>query len=173
MERSQLRWFTHLTGLPRGRFLNEMFQARPGRRRPWGRYKMYWRDYISWLVFPRQTGGSGQVSLLRLLPLQTGNDNWPCTRASCTAYRAMLVTNAIWYLDESIQLSYMLLYIQILRHLIKHWKKWSSFRKTNAWFQLHLIKFILIQHIYRMWGPIKQTCPAESSILHFSVKTSP
>lgn len=105
MERSQLRWFTHLTGLPRGRFLNEMFQAWPGRRRPWGRYKMYWRDYVSWLVFPRQTGGSGQVSLLRLLPLQTGNDNWPCTWASCTAYRAILVTNAIWYLDESIQLS--------------------------------------------------------------------
>lgn len=58
-------------------------------------------------------------------------------------------------------------------HLIKHWKKKIFLYKTNAWFQLHLIQFILMQHIYCRLGPIKQTCPAESSILHFSVKTSP
>ena len=50
VERSQLRWFGHLVRMPPGRFPREVFQARPAGRRPRGRPRIRWRDYISTLA---------------------------------------------------------------------------------------------------------------------------
>ncbi len=47
VERSQLRWFGHLVRMPPGRLPREVFQARPAGRRPRGRPRSRWRDYIS------------------------------------------------------------------------------------------------------------------------------
>ena len=51
VERSQLRWFEHLLWMPPGRIHREVFQARPAGRRPWGRPRTRWRDYISTLAW--------------------------------------------------------------------------------------------------------------------------
>ena len=47
MERSQLRWFGHLMRMPQGRLPREVFLACPSGRRPMGRPRTKWRDYIS------------------------------------------------------------------------------------------------------------------------------
>jgi len=46
IERSQLRWFGHLIRMPPGCLPLEDFRARPIGRRPWGRHRTHWRDYI-------------------------------------------------------------------------------------------------------------------------------
>ena len=51
VERSQLRWFGHLTRMPPGRLPLEVFRARPTGRRPRGRPRTRWRDYISLLAW--------------------------------------------------------------------------------------------------------------------------
>ena len=53
IERSQLRWFGHLVRMPPGRIPREVFQARPAGRRPRGRPRTRWRDYISTLAWER------------------------------------------------------------------------------------------------------------------------
>ena len=53
VERSQLRWFGHLIRMPPGRLPLEVFQARPTGRRPRGRPRTRWRDYISRLAWER------------------------------------------------------------------------------------------------------------------------
>ena len=53
VERSQLRWFGHLVRMPPGRLPREVFQARPAGRRPRGRPRTRWRDYISNLAWER------------------------------------------------------------------------------------------------------------------------
>ncbi|KAJ7998063.1 hypothetical protein DPEC_G00218650 [Dallia pectoralis] len=53
IERSQLRWFGHLVRMPPGRLPREVFQARPAGRRPRGRPRTRWRDYISTLAWER------------------------------------------------------------------------------------------------------------------------
>uniref|UniRef100_A0AAQ4R3P6 Reverse transcriptase domain-containing protein n=1 Tax=Gasterosteus aculeatus aculeatus TaxID=481459 RepID=A0AAQ4R3P6_GASAC len=51
VERSQLRWFGHLVRMPPGRLPREVFQARPAGKRPRGRPRTRWRDYISALAW--------------------------------------------------------------------------------------------------------------------------
>ncbi|KAJ8012499.1 hypothetical protein DPEC_G00043460 [Dallia pectoralis] len=51
IERSQLRWFGHLVRMPPGRLPREVLQARPAGRRPRGRPRTRWRDYISTLAW--------------------------------------------------------------------------------------------------------------------------
>jgi len=51
VKRSQLRWFGHLIRMPPGRLPLEVFRARPNGRRPWGRHRTRWRDYISHLAW--------------------------------------------------------------------------------------------------------------------------
>ena len=51
IERSQLRWFGHLTRMPPGRLPLEVFRARPTGKRPRGRPRTRWRDYISLLAW--------------------------------------------------------------------------------------------------------------------------
>lgn len=53
VERSQLRWFGHLIRMPPGRLPLEVFRARPTGRRPRGRPRARWRDYISLLAWER------------------------------------------------------------------------------------------------------------------------
>uniref|UniRef100_A0A8D3C086 Reverse transcriptase domain-containing protein n=1 Tax=Scophthalmus maximus TaxID=52904 RepID=A0A8D3C086_SCOMX len=53
VERSQLRWFGHLVRMPPGRLPWEVFQARPAGKRPRGRPRTRWRDYISTLAWER------------------------------------------------------------------------------------------------------------------------
>ncbi|KAF7656129.1 hypothetical protein LDENG_00046000, partial [Lucifuga dentata] len=53
IERSQLRWFRHLIRTPPARLLREVFQARPTGKRPRGRPRTRWRDYISQLTWER------------------------------------------------------------------------------------------------------------------------
>ena len=53
IERSQLRWFGHLVRMPPDRLPKEVFQARPAGRRPRGRPRTRWRDYISTLAWER------------------------------------------------------------------------------------------------------------------------
>ncbi len=50
IERSQFMWFGHLIRMPPGRCPLEVFWARPTRR-PWGRPRTCWRDYISHLAW--------------------------------------------------------------------------------------------------------------------------
>ena len=79
VERSQLRWFGHLMRMPPGRLPREVFLARPTGRRPRGRPRTRWRDYISSLAWERlgipqselaDVAGEREVwgSLLKLLP---------------------------------------------------------------------------------------------------------
>uniref|UniRef100_A0A8C6LRX0 Reverse transcriptase domain-containing protein n=1 Tax=Nothobranchius furzeri TaxID=105023 RepID=A0A8C6LRX0_NOTFU len=47
IQRSQLRWLGHVVRMPPGRLPGEVFRARPTGRRPKGRPRTQWRDYIS------------------------------------------------------------------------------------------------------------------------------
>ncbi|KAK0154376.1 putative uncharacterized transposon-derived protein F52C9.6 [Merluccius polli] len=80
VERSQMRWLGHLVRMPPGRLPGEVFRARPTSRRPRGRPRTRWRDYVSRLAWeglgiPQEeldeVAGEREVwaSLLRLLPL--------------------------------------------------------------------------------------------------------
>ncbi|KAL7865252.1 hypothetical protein SRHO_G00104990 [Serrasalmus rhombeus] len=53
LERSQLRWFGHLVRMPPGRLSREVLQASPPGRRPRGRPRTCWRDYIAQLAWER------------------------------------------------------------------------------------------------------------------------
>ncbi|KAI3361733.1 hypothetical protein L3Q82_002088 [Scortum barcoo] len=54
IERSQLRWLGHLFRMPPGRLPREVFrQACPTGRRPRGRPRTRWRDYVSRLAWER------------------------------------------------------------------------------------------------------------------------
>ncbi|KAK7922378.1 hypothetical protein WMY93_009280 [Mugilogobius chulae] len=79
VERSQLRWLGHLFRMPPGRLPGEVFRASPTGRRPRGRPRTRWRDYVSRLAWERlgippeelaEVCGDREVwaSLLRLLP---------------------------------------------------------------------------------------------------------
>ena len=79
VERSQMRWLRHLVRMPPGRLPGEVFRARPTGRRPRGRRRTCWRDYVSRLAWeclgiPQEeldeVAGEREVwaSLLRLLP---------------------------------------------------------------------------------------------------------
>ncbi len=46
-----MRWFGHLVRKPPGRLPRGLFQARPARKRPRGRPRSRWRDYISALAW--------------------------------------------------------------------------------------------------------------------------
>lgn len=83
IERSQLRWFGHLVRMPSGRLPWEVFRACPTGRRPRGRPRTRWRDYIIRLTWERlgvpseelmEVAGERTVwaSLLRLLPPRPG-----------------------------------------------------------------------------------------------------
>ncbi|KAK0156417.1 Craniofacial development protein 2 [Merluccius polli] len=78
VERSQMRWLGHLVRMPPGRLPGEVFRARPTGRRPRGRPRTRWRDYVSRLAWeclgiPQEeldeVAGEREVwaSLLRLL----------------------------------------------------------------------------------------------------------
>jgi len=47
IERSQMRWLGHLVRMPPGRLPGEVFRAGPTWRRPQGRPRTHWRDYVS------------------------------------------------------------------------------------------------------------------------------
>ena len=81
IERSQMRWLGHLVRMPPGRLPGEVFRARPTGRRPRGRPRTRWRDYVSRLAWERlgvppeeleKVAGDRDVwvSLLKLLPLR-------------------------------------------------------------------------------------------------------
>ena len=53
IERSQMRWLGHLVRMPPGCLPVKVFQARPTGRRPRGRPRTRWRDYVSWLALER------------------------------------------------------------------------------------------------------------------------
>lgn len=53
LERSQLRWFGHLVRMPPERLPREVLEARPTGRRPRGRPRTRWRDYIDSLALER------------------------------------------------------------------------------------------------------------------------
>ncbi|XP_055016887.1 AP-5 complex subunit sigma-1 isoform X2 [Boleophthalmus pectinirostris] len=53
VERSQLRWLGHLFRMPPGRLPQEVFWACPTGRRPRGRPRTRWRDYVSRLAWER------------------------------------------------------------------------------------------------------------------------
>ncbi|KAK3542716.1 hypothetical protein QTP70_000099 [Hemibagrus guttatus] len=83
-ERGQLRWLGHLFRMPPGRLPGEVFWACPTGKRPQGRPRTRWRDYVSRLAWERlgfppdeleEVSGEREVwaSLLRLLPLRPGS----------------------------------------------------------------------------------------------------
>ncbi|KAK3540421.1 hypothetical protein QTP70_030962, partial [Hemibagrus guttatus] len=53
IERGQLRWLGHLFRMPPGRLPGEVFRACPTGKRPWGRPRTRWRDYVSRLAWER------------------------------------------------------------------------------------------------------------------------
>ncbi|TWW62282.1 hypothetical protein D4764_04G0009290 [Takifugu flavidus] len=76
VERSQMKW---LVRMPPGRLPGEVFRARPSGRRPSGRPRTCWRNYVSRLAWERlgmppdeleEVAGEREIwaSLLRLLP---------------------------------------------------------------------------------------------------------
>ncbi|KAI3352408.1 hypothetical protein L3Q82_005368 [Scortum barcoo] len=80
IERSQLRWLGHLAfRMPPGRLPREVFQACPTGRRPRGRPRTRWRDYVSRLAWerlgdpPGRAGGSVWVSVGGELLTSTGD----------------------------------------------------------------------------------------------------
>ena len=54
VERSQLRWFGHLIRMPPDRLVKRVFRECPIGRRPRGRPRMRWRDYIATLAEERR-----------------------------------------------------------------------------------------------------------------------
>ncbi|KAI3353065.1 hypothetical protein L3Q82_019630 [Scortum barcoo] len=84
IERSQLRWLGHLFRMPPGRLPREVFQACPTGRRPRGRPRTRWRNYVSRLAGLGNASGPPEeleevsgvrevwASLLRLLPPRPG-----------------------------------------------------------------------------------------------------
>uniref|UniRef100_A0A674NTV4 Reverse transcriptase domain-containing protein n=1 Tax=Takifugu rubripes TaxID=31033 RepID=A0A674NTV4_TAKRU len=79
VERSQMGWLGHLVRMPPGRLPGEVFRACPSGKRPPGRPRTRWRDYVSRLAWERlgippdeleEVAGEREVwdSLLRLLP---------------------------------------------------------------------------------------------------------
>uniref|UniRef100_A0A674PNH7 Reverse transcriptase domain-containing protein n=1 Tax=Takifugu rubripes TaxID=31033 RepID=A0A674PNH7_TAKRU len=79
VERSQMGWLGHLVRMPPGRLPGEVFRACPSGRRPPGRPRTRWRDYVSRLAWERlgippdeleEVAGEREVwaSLLRPLP---------------------------------------------------------------------------------------------------------
>ncbi|KAK3518331.1 hypothetical protein QTP86_003614 [Hemibagrus guttatus] len=79
IERGQLRWLGYLFRVPPGRLPVEVFWAFPTGKRPWGRPRTRWRDYVYRLAWERlrippedleEVSGEREVwaSLLRLLP---------------------------------------------------------------------------------------------------------
>ncbi|TWW55954.1 hypothetical protein D4764_09G0010040 [Takifugu flavidus] len=79
VERSQMRWLGHLVRMPPGRLPGEVCRACPSGRRPPGRPRTRWRDYVSRLAWERlgippddleEVAGEREVwaSLLSLLP---------------------------------------------------------------------------------------------------------
>ncbi|KAK3519754.1 hypothetical protein QTP70_003889 [Hemibagrus guttatus] len=84
IERGQLRWLGHLFQMPPGRLPGEVFQACSTGKRPRGRPRTRWRDYVSRLTWERlgippeeleEVSGEREVweSLLRLLPPRPGS----------------------------------------------------------------------------------------------------
>ncbi|KAK0146650.1 putative uncharacterized transposon-derived protein F52C9.6 [Merluccius polli] len=53
VERSQMRWLGHLVRMPPGHLPGEVFRACPTGRRPRGRPRTRWRDYVSRLAWER------------------------------------------------------------------------------------------------------------------------
>ncbi|TWW59416.1 hypothetical protein D4764_06G0009460 [Takifugu flavidus] len=53
VERNQMRWIGHLVRMPPGHLPGEVFRAYPSSRRPPGRPRTRWRDYVSRLVWER------------------------------------------------------------------------------------------------------------------------
>ncbi|KAK3528527.1 hypothetical protein QTP70_001730 [Hemibagrus guttatus] len=53
IERGQLRWLGHLFRMPPGRLPGEVFRACPTGKRPWGRPRTRWRDYVFRLAWER------------------------------------------------------------------------------------------------------------------------
>ncbi|KAK3515257.1 hypothetical protein QTP70_013021, partial [Hemibagrus guttatus] len=53
IERGQLRWLGHLFRMPPGRLPGEVFRACPTGKRPQGRPRTCWRDYVSQLAWER------------------------------------------------------------------------------------------------------------------------
>ncbi|KAK3534690.1 hypothetical protein QTP86_020345 [Hemibagrus guttatus] len=84
IERGQLRWLGHLFQMPPGHLSGEVFRACPSRKRPRGRPRTHWRDYVSRLTWEclgippeelEEVSGEREVwaSLLRLLPPRPGS----------------------------------------------------------------------------------------------------
>ena len=78
-ERSQLRWLGHLYQMPPGHLPREVFLACPTGRRPRGRPRTRWSDYVTQLawesldILPEELKGVSRerevwVSLIRHLP---------------------------------------------------------------------------------------------------------
>ncbi|CAM4608815.1 unnamed protein product [Leuciscus chuanchicus] len=83
IEKGQLRWLGHLFRMPPGRLPGKVFRAHPTGRRPRGRTRTRWRDYVSRLdweslgVPPEELEEVSRerevwASLLRLLPPRPG-----------------------------------------------------------------------------------------------------
>ncbi|KAK3510343.1 hypothetical protein QTP70_004929 [Hemibagrus guttatus] len=84
IERGQLRWLGHLFRMPLGRLPGEVFRACPTGKRPRGRPRTRWRDYVFRLAWERlgvppeeleEVAREREVwaSLLRLLPPRPGS----------------------------------------------------------------------------------------------------
>ncbi len=79
IKKGQLRWLEHLFRMPPGRLPGKVFRARPTGRRPRGRPRTRWRNYVSRLAWERigvpqeeleEVSREREIwaSLLRLLP---------------------------------------------------------------------------------------------------------
>ncbi|KAK3509084.1 hypothetical protein QTP70_020296 [Hemibagrus guttatus] len=96
IERGQLWWLGHMFRMPPGRLPGEVFPSCPTGKRPRGRPRTRWRDYVSRLAWERlglppqeleEVSGGREVwaSLLRLLPPRPGPELWTTGQQSSSS----------------------------------------------------------------------------------------
>jgi len=92
IEMSQMRWLRQLVRMPPRRLLGEVFRACPTGRRPRGRPRTRWRDYVSWLAWEHlgvppkeleEVAGTGTFGFLcssccpnHPIPGEAADDGW-------------------------------------------------------------------------------------------------
>ena len=87
LERSQLRWYGHVTRMSQERTAKKLLCSTPFGQRPRGRLRTRWRDYIEDLSWSRLGITAEHLSFvaedrdawrlqLELLPLQPPKDKW-------------------------------------------------------------------------------------------------
>ncbi|KAK3522919.1 hypothetical protein QTP86_008224 [Hemibagrus guttatus] len=98
IKRGQLRWLGHLFWMPLGRLPGEVFRACPTGKRPQGRPRTRWRDYVSRLAWERLGVPPEELEVVSGEREDTGGDNMNLTPLSDNLAAWKLLVSQ-WVLD--------------------------------------------------------------------------